>query len=472
MSTSVASPRRLLVVSNRLPQPGAGAGGLVTALEPVLRASRGLWLGWDGGHAQGWIPPPVDAGYELIPVSLREREVESYYHGFSNRTLWPLCHSFVDRLEIRHDFWLSYRRVNHRFADHVLAAAGPGDLVWVHDYHLTLLPAILRERGFGGAVCFFLHIPFPPYEILRLLPWREALLKGLLGADVVAFHTRSYCANFLECVRQVLACPVEDGEVRFQGRRVRVRAAPISIDTARFEGLGDSPATAQRLRRLGARLAGCQVMLGVDRLDYTKGIPERLSAFERLLERYPQYHHRVVFIQIAVPSRTRVEQYRQLKRQIDEMVGRVNGRFCDGSWAPVRYIYRFVPHDDLVAYYALADVAVVTPLRDGLNLVAKEYAACHPEEGGVLVLSEFAGAAEELGGALRVNPHDTDAVAEALHLALSMRAEEKQRRMAAMKRHLRQHDVSAWAAGLLAELEGRPRRRSAEQALEQLVPLS
>jgi alpha,alpha-trehalose-phosphate synthase [UDP-forming] len=436
-------------------------------MDPVLRSYRGVWLGWDGGGAQGWIPPPAEAPYRLVPVSLREREVDLYYHGFANRTLWPLCHSFVGRTEIRQDFWHAYQRVNRAFADQVLAVAAPHDIVWVHDYHLMLVPALLREAGFQGPICFFLHTPFPAYEIFRVLPWRRELLGGLLGADLVAFHTPSYGENFLESVRKVLECPVTETGVRLRGRRVQVRAAPISIDTAYFEQLGTSPETLQRMRRLTQGLGGCQVILGVDRLDYTKGIPERLSAVERLLEKHPEYHHRLVFIQVAVPSRTRLQSYREMKRQIEEMVGRINGRFSEGSWVPVRYLYRFVPHETLCAYYVLADVALVTPLRDGMNLVAKEYVACHPEEGGVLVLSELAGAAEELTGAVRVNPYDVEAVADALHLALSLGAEEKRRRLAAMKRHLRRHDVARWATGLLSALEERLRRKPAEVGLEQ-----
>jgi alpha,alpha-trehalose-phosphate synthase [UDP-forming] len=465
--------RGLIVVSNRLP-PSAGAGGLVTALEPVLRAYRGVWIGWDGGRSQGWIPPPEELGYRLLPVPLREREVEHYYHGFANRTLWPLCHCFITRTELRHDFWAAYRRVNERFAEAVQGQAEGHELIWVHDYHLMLLPALLRERGLAGPSCFFLHTPFPPYELFRILPWRRELLEGLLGADLVAFHTRGYGDNFRECVRKILGCPIEGEDVRFRGRRVRVRAAPISIDAAYFERLGRRPETFLRLRRLAHHLEGCQVVLGVDRLDYSKGIPERLVAIERLLERYPEHRHRLAFIQVAVPSRTRVANYRVMKRQIDEMVGRLNGRFTDGSWLPVRYLYRYVPHETLCAYYALADVALVTPLRDGMNLVAKEYVACHGEEGGVLVLSEFAGAADELSGAVRVNPYDTEGVAAALHQALSMSATEKRQRMAAMKQYLRTHDVAGWAAGLLSELQEPPRLRLSEPeaGARQALPLS
>lgn len=466
--TTETNPRGLIVVSNRLPT-GSGAGGLVTALEPVLRAYRGVWLGWDGGHGQGWIPPPSGKPYRLVPVALRERDVELYYHGFANRTLWPLCHSFVGRTEIRQDFWLAYRRVNRKFAEQIMAEAAHDDLVWIQDYHLMLVPGLLREAGFQGPICFFLHTPFPAYEIFRVLPWRRELLEGLLGCDLVAFHTRGYGDNFKDSVRRILGCPIEESLVRWRGRKVRVVPAPISIDTAYFERLGSSPETAQRVRRLTNGLSGCQIILGVDRLDYTKGIPERLSAIERLLEKHPEYHHRLVFMQVAVPSRTRVESYRLMKRQIDEMVGRINGRFSEGSWVPVRYLYRYVPQETLCAYYVMADVALVTPLRDGMNLVAKEYVACHPEEGGVLVLSEFAGAAEELSGAVRVNPYDSEAVADALHQALSMGAEERRRRMAAMKRHLREYDVERWARGLLGALEERPRRKPAEAELERAV---
>jgi alpha,alpha-trehalose-phosphate synthase [UDP-forming] len=473
MTTATPSQQKLIVVSNRLPRSGAGAGGLVTALEPVLRRCRGLWLGWDGGHSQGWIPPPRELGYRLAPVSLREREVEHYYHGFSNRTLWPLCHLRLDLTEIRQDFWHAYERVNQKFAEIIWAEADASTLTWVHDYHLMLVPGLLRGLGHEGPSCFFLHIPFPPYEIFRTLPWRRELLEGLLGADVVAFHTPGYCENFLDSVRKILGCPVDESGVRYRGRRVKVRAAPISIDTAAFERLASLPQTARRVERLSRGLAGSQVILGVDRLDYTKGCLERLAAVERLLERHPGWRHRLVFIQVAVPTRTRLEHYRLLKRRIDEMVGRINGRFSVGSWVPVRYLYRFVPHDMLCAYYQLADVALVTPLRDGMNLVAKEYVACRTDGGGALVLSEFAGAAEELEGAILVNPHDIEGVADALHAALLMDAAEKRRRMAAMRAHLREHHVGRWASGLLADLE-RPRLRSAElpfrQGLEKAVP--
>jgi trehalose 6-phosphate synthase/phosphatase len=472
MSTANAKGK-LIVVSNRLPDPDA-AGGLVTALTPVLRASRGVWLGWDGGHDQGWIPPPVEPGFRFGPVSLREREVELYYHGFANRTLWPLCHSFLGRTEIRQDFWQAYRRVNARFTEAVRDEAADAGLVWVHDYHLMLVPGLLRERGLRGPVCFFLHTPFPSYELFRVLPWKRELLEGLLGADVVGFHTRAYGANFKDCVHHVLGLPVGEEGVRYRGRLVRVVAAPISIDTAHFERLAQRPETRLRVKRLAQGLAGAQVILGVDRLDYTKGIPERLAAVERLLEQHPEYHQRVVFIQVAVPSRTRVESYRVMKREIDETVGRINGRFSDGSWVPVRYLYRFVPHESLAAYYVLADVCLVSPLRDGMNLVAKEYVACHPEAGGVLVLSEFAGAAEELDLAVRVNPYDADGVASALDMALSMDPAQKARRLGAMKVYLRRHDVSRWAADLLGPLweeQARRQRRALAKEAETAVGL-
>ncbi|MFH0811185.1 MAG: trehalose-6-phosphate synthase [Pseudomonadota bacterium] len=454
MTTSASrSSRGLVVVSNRLPGPAAIGGGLITALDPVLREYRGRWVGWDGGCAQGWKPPPAGLGYRLDPVSLRDKEVEHYYHGFSNRTLWPLLHSLVGRTEIRHNFWRAYEAVNERFAAAVLAGCAPADLIWVHDYHLMLLPRLLREKGHAGPISWFLHTPFPPYEVFRILPWRRQLLEGLLGADVLAFQTRGYCQSFLECAGNVLNCPVEEDAIQFDGRWIKIHPAPISIDTAYFEQLGQRTVGGARLKRLTRHLEGCQVVLGVDRLDYTKGIHERLAAVERLLEEHPEHCQRVVFIQVAVPSRTRLAGYRNMKRQIDEKVGQINGRFTDGSWLPVRYLYRCMPPETLGAYYALADVALVTPLRDGMNLVAKEYVACHSEEGGALVLSELAGAAEELRGAISVNPYDIDGVAAALHRALAMDPAEKRRRMAAMKSYLRRHDVSAWAAGLVSEME-------------------
>jgi trehalose 6-phosphate synthase/phosphatase len=461
---------RLIIASNRLPykvSPSSGsarrqgAGGLVTALEPLLEERGGQWIGWEGSPGpagRSFQKLPVEdqsGGYEIGLVPLSEHDVDNYYGGFSNRTLWPLFHSFLDRTRISRDWWLSYQKVNRRFSRILSREAAPQDMVWIHDYHLCLVPGHLRELRPELATLFFLHVPFPAYEVFRILPWRQQLLEGLLGADVVGFHTRSYVMTFLECVRKILGYPVDFGRqsVKVPGRQVIVRAAPISVDVGHFRRL-----CTRRCRRP----AGEQIIiLGVDRLDYTKGIPERLLAIERLLEKYPRYQHRVTFVQIAVPSRSKVEEYRALKRRIDETVGRINGRFTEGGWSPVRYIYRFLPHEQLVDYYRQAHVALLTPLRDGMNLVAKEYVICHPEEGGALILSELAGASEELTEALVVNPYDIEGVAERIHWAIQMPAEEKRRRMTAMKQQVESWDVRRWATSLLA-MAGRTAPREPE----------
>jgi len=438
----------------------------VSALEPVLRDRGGVWVGWPG-VANEDIPPesdlvfPDDGPVRYRAVPLSAREIALYYSGFSNRTLWPLFHYFVDRAYIGRDTWRLYERVNERFADAVLDAADPNAQVWIHDYQLLRVAHHLRLRRAAARVAFFLHVPFPSADVLRVLPWARALLRGMLAADLVGFHTNTYVEHFLLSVERLLGCEVDWSAscVRFDQRQVAVHAHPISIDVQQVERLAaEAPAPEGRAGR------GVVDILGVDRLDYTKGLRERLLAVEQLLSRYPQYHRVVRFTQILVPSRERVADYGILKREIDEAVGRINGRFSEPGWTPIRYLARAFEPPDLVRMYRDADVALVTPLRDGMNLVAKEYVASQLENDGVLVLSELAGAAEELQEAITVNPFDVDAVTEALHRALTMPDDERMARMSSLRDRVRSHDVHRWVTQFLGAAEQASQARAAAEA--------
>jgi trehalose 6-phosphate synthase/phosphatase len=468
----------LVVVSNRLPfttVESAGRvrfkrspGGLVAALDPALAARGGVWIGWpgveteDAASAAEMMAPASRSGkvrYRSVPLS--RREVALYYGGFSNRTLWPLFHYFQGRTEIDGSTWATYERVNQRFAEVAAGEGDPSSLVWVHDYQLMRVPRHLRQRSPERSIAFFLHIPFPAYEVFRILPWGRSLMRGLLSCDLVGFQSLEHADHFITCAAQLLGCSVDRDAttVIFEGRPVAVQAHPIGIDVERFEKLA---AGAERaVPRDGQPIE----VLGLDRLDYTKGIVERLRAVEVFFERNPAYRGKVVFLQIAVPSRTGVEAYRALKREVDETVGRINGRFSDRGWTPIRYLARSVGQEELVAFYRQARVALVTPLRDGMNLVAKEYVASQLDNDGVLILSEMAGAAEELKEAIQVNPYDVDAVADALRIALSMPEDARRARMLALRHRVRQGNVQGWVERFVRAAEEASRRaRSAGSA--------
>jgi trehalose 6-phosphate synthase/phosphatase len=450
-SSAVADPSSLVVVSNRLPfevQRREGRlrlqrspGGLVTALERVLATRGGVWVGWPGAetdpkellHLERSVP---NVRYRSVALSAREAAL--HYGSFANRTLWPLFHYFVGTTRIDAASWSMYRRVNDRFAAIAAEEASADAIVWVHDYQLMLVPELVRRRRPAQAIAFFLHIPFPAPDVLRILPWARALLRGVLGADLVGFHTAEYAEHFLVCAERLLGCDVDHahGRVQFEGRIIAVESHPIGIDAARQEAMARAAAPRDPRRPIE--------ILGVDRLDYTKGIAERFRAVERLFERYPEWRERVVFTQIVVPSRVGVTDYRSLKRQVDEIVGRVNGRFSSRGWAPIRYLTRSFLPTELAAVYRQANVALVTPLRDGMNLVAKEYVASQVDGTGVLVLSELAGAALDLPEALIVNPYDVDDVAEVLHRALTMPEDERRARLATLQARVRASDVGSW----------------------------
>jgi trehalose 6-phosphate synthase/phosphatase len=449
-----ASARRLIVLSNRLPvtlregddgyEVERSAGGLVAALEPALARRGGTWIGWPGTAGRNEARLPEPEGYQLTPVPLGVQEVRLYYHGFSNRTLWPLFHSFPTRMQLDRRDWAAYDAVNRRFALLAAEACKDDALVWIHDYQLMRAAAHLRRLQPEARIAFFLHVPFPPYDLYRILPWDREILRGLLACDLVGFHSPGYVSNFLDCAERLLGLRVdrERGQVEHGERTVTAAAFPLGIDFELVERRArEAPPRTDPPRE--------RLILGVDRLDYTKGIPERIQAFVRLLEEHPEHRGHVVLLQIAEPSRGEVPEYQRLKREVDELVGAANGQFGTASWTPIHYLNRSAGPEELALLYRDADVALVTPLRDGMNLVAKEYVASQVEEPGVLILSRLAGAAETMREALQVNPYNVDAVAENLHLALTMDLAERTARMSALRQRERRHDVHAWLEGFL-----------------------
>lgn len=465
------TPPRLLVVSNRLPfvlsrtadgtlisRPGSG--GLVTALLPVLRDRGGVWIGWpgiadhDADVEAALAAASGKAGYRLAPVMLGAEEVAGFYHGFSNEVLWPLFHDLQSLCNFDPAYWRSYGEVNHKYAQVVLAHARADDFVWVHDYQLLLLAAELRRAGLAAPLGFFLHIPFPPLDIYLKLPWRFTLLRALLDFDLIGFQTLRDQRNFLQCVRTLLpaARVMQRGrQVRIDGHEVRVGSFPIGIDAGAFQRQASSPTVIAAAQALRAELPDRELILGVDRLDYTKGIPLRLTAFRTALRKYPDLQGRVTLLQVVVPSRDDIPQYRDLKTRIEQRVGEINGEFTrPGGWVPIHYVYRALDRLDLVAYYRAAHIALVTPLKDGMNLVAKEFCASSVGGDGALILSEFAGAAAQLQhGALLVNPYDVEGTADAIHQACMMPPAERRRRMTALRRAVRRQDVFGWVNGFL-----------------------
>src|SRR5215212_6858491 len=454
----------VVVVANRLPVDkveGADGtvrwqrspGGLVTALEPFVAGRGGAWVGWSG--APGPAPEPFESGgMQLIPVPLSDDEVDSYYEGMSNASLWPLYHDVVEKPEYHRAWWDTYVQVNRRFADRAAEVAARDAIVWVHDYQLQLVPALLRQRRPDLTIGFFLHIPFPPYELFTQLPWRSAIVEGLLGADLVGFQRPAAAANFVQLARRLHDLPARGQQIEYDGRTVAARAFPISIDVAAFDELARSPDVLARAEEIRKELGNpSKIILGVDRLDYTKGISLRLEAFEELLEDGAFTAPDTVLVQVATPSRERVEHYVHMRETIEQQVGHVNGVFGTLGGPAVHYINQSVPREELAALYRAADVMLVTPYRDGMNLVAKEYVAARSDLGGTLVLSEFAGAAAELRQAFLVNPHDIAGVKNQLVRALRIEPAEAAKRMRAMRRHLARNDLDHWASSFFDALQ-------------------
>lgn len=461
---------RLVVVSNRLPlvfrkeangqwsaQPGSG--GLVTALLPVLRNRGGTWIGWPGTSAEG-STQQLDAalrsagatvGCTLRAVHLDDYEEHNFYRGFANEIIWPLFHDMQSLCNFDPAYWEVYCKVNRKFAHAVMAAAGPEDFVWAHDYHLMNLAHELRQLHCQSRIGFFLHIPFPAPDLFLKLPWRFNILQALLQFDMVGFQTMRDRHNFVDCVRALMRDVRLHGKGQVvaayvAGREVRLGAFPISIDFNEFMRRATSPEVASRARELHQVLPDRKLVLGIDRLDFTKGIPHKLRAFHDLLKRHPHAQEKITLIQVVVPSRVGIPEYDALRTTIEQLVGRINGEFMrPGGWVPVWYVYNHLSPVDLLAYYRAADIALITPLKDGMNLVAKEYCACSIEEDCVLILSEFAGAAAQLNrGALLVNPHDSEGVADALLRAHEMSIPERRARMRRLQRSTRNHDIFWW----------------------------
>lgn len=424
---------------------------MVSALKPLLQQKGGTWIGWLGRASTNAPEPFVHEDIRNVPIALKRQDVKDYYEGFSNATLWPLYHDCLRPPIYRRRWWHSYIEINRRFADAAARIAAPGSDVWIHDYQLQLVPQFLRERRPDLRIGFFLHIPFPPTEIFSRLPWRRQIVDGLMGADVIGFQRKRGAQNFVALAKRHAGARGRRGRLHVNGHALECAAFPISIDFKSFDARAREHETQKRAGTLARRLgSGRKVFLGIDRLDYTKGIDARLLAYAELLERGRVQTEDVVLVQTAVPSRENVPAYQEEREKIERLVGEINGRFGRIGRAAVHYVHRSLPFDELVALYLLADVMLVTPLRDGMNLVAKEFVASCVDDRGVLILSEFAGAADELDKALSVNPHDLDGVIQAMEHALSMPETEVTQRMRAMRKRVREHDVHAWARSFLA----------------------
>jgi trehalose 6-phosphate synthase/phosphatase len=473
---SIPHPQRLVIVSNRLPftanvveeqvQFNESAGGLATGITAFLdsykyhfpKSEEHLWVGWPGATIaekyHDLVRTRALSDYRAYPVFLSEADMENFYLGFCNKTLWPLFHYFSSYTVYNEEYWQQYKRVNQIFVETLQQIIREDDLVWIQDYHLLLLPQMLKERFSQTRIGFFLHIPFPSFEMFRLLPlrWRKEILEGMLGADLIGFHTYEYTQHFLQSALRVLGLDHYMGQITLPSRVVKVGTYPMGIDFKKFQEASAHQETELEKAELRKVLGDSKVILSVDRLDYSKGILNRLQGYELLLELHPEFSGKVVLIMVVVPSRIGVDQYEQMKRQIEEYVGKINGRFGSISWTPILYQFRNLSLYPLAALYSLSDVALVTPLRDGMNLIAKEYVASRTDKTGVLLLSEMAGAAKELGEAIILNPNDRMEIATGLKEALEMQAGEQSQRIQIMQNRLKRYDVLRWAQDFVSDL--------------------
>lgn len=468
---------KVIIVSNRLPlqisieqnqiHTTPSVGGLATGMKSVHESGNSQWVGWTG-LTEEQIPQnlkqKVNTAVEKAKckaVALTNADMELYYAGFSNKTIWPLFHYFTQYTEFDNRYWEAYKRVNQKFADEILAVLNDGDKLWVHDYQLLLLPQMIKAKRPDVSIGFFLHIPFPSFEVFRILPWRNQLLEGMLGADLIGFHTYDYERHFLSSVRRILGHDASFNQIKVEGRIIKAESFPMGIDYDRF----NNAATAQQQKSLKDRstihqeLSKYQLMspevklvLSIDRLDYTKGIAKRLRAFEHFLEKHPQFLEKVTLVMLAVPSRSNVEQYKQMKSEVDELVGRINGKYSIINWTPIWYFYRSLPFENLIDLYTNSDVALITPIRDGMNLVAKEYVATRTNKKGVLILSEMAGAAKEMSESLVINPNNFDEIADALKTALNMPDHEQISRNQVLQERLQRYNVQRWASDFMSSL--------------------
>ncbi|MEM6380901.1 MAG: bifunctional alpha,alpha-trehalose-phosphate synthase (UDP-forming)/trehalose-phosphatase, partial [Bacteroidota bacterium] len=459
---------RLIIISNRLPitidkKQGElmyhpSAGGLATGLSSLDKSVEKIWIGWPGQAIDyDWERAAIKEDLVrdgLVPVFLTQQDIECFYEGFSNKVIWPHFHYFTQYTTYNNDdYWTAYQKVNTLFLKAVEEVYQEGDLIWVHDYQLMLLPALIRAKFLSASIGFFLHIPFPSYEIFRVLPWRKKLLDGVLGADQIGFHTYNYMRHFLSAAYRISGKEHSFGSLVVNNRLVNVDVFPMGIDYwkyAKHEVTLDSRDEAFKIERMARKKT---IVLSIDRLDYTKGIPQRIRAFENFLETYPDYIEKVTLLLVVVPSRSNVDQYQELKAEVDSLVGRINGLYGSYDWSPIQYFYRSLPFKVLSTLYKVSQIAMITPLRDGMNLVAKEYIASKEEsEQGVLILSEMAGAASELTEALIVNPHDSADIVETLKKAIEMNASEQRWRLTKMQESLKKYDVKNWAENFIKNL--------------------
>jgi trehalose 6-phosphate synthase/phosphatase len=460
---------KLIFISNRLPvtiekKKGKisykqSMGGLATGLGSFYQKYESLWIGWGGVTSESLnvnekkaIQRTLEKEYKNHAIFLSKMDVKQFYYGFCNRTIWPLFHYFPNYTIYDKSMWQAYKKVNKLFCETVAQIANPEDTIWIHDYQLLLLPSLLREKLPDTKIGFFLHIPFPSFEIFRLLPWRNEIIEGILGADLVGFHTYDYVRHFLSSVSRLMGFEHTIGQIIIDNRMVKVDAFPMGIDYDRYLSAPGTKETKREIEKLKKRAGGNKIILSIDRLDYTKGILHRLEAFDSFLHTYPEYREKVTMILVAVPSRTGVETYRILKSELDKLVGRINGEFGTMEWMPVWYLYQFLPFEKLTALYFISDVALVTPLRDGMNLIAKEYITAKGNSGGMLILSGMAGAIHELGEAIIVNPNNRDQVAAAIKEALEMPVEEQKARNEVMQDRLKRYNVSRWAHDFMDRL--------------------
>lgn len=482
---------KTIIISNRLPlqinitennlEVSPSVGGLATGLKSFHEEGDSIWIGWTGLAAE---EIPEDLQPEVmekakdqgcIPVALTSDEIENFYYGFSNRTIWPLFHYFMEYTEFDPEHWEAYQQVNQKYADAVVERLEDGDVVWVHDYQLLLLPQLIREKNPTVTIGFFNHIPFPSYEVFRTLPWREEILRGMLGADLIGFHTYDYERHFLRSVNRILHYDINFNSVNVGDRIIKADSFPMGIDYKKFNNAAlkhrEQPTSEntdiqKKLDYHKYVTKGTQLIISIDRLDYTKGIANRVRAFGYFLEKYPQYREKVRLIMLAVPSRTNVPQYQLLKKEIDELVGRINGNFATVNWTPIWYFYRSMPFDNLIDLYASSDVALITPIRDGMNLVAKEYVATRTKQSGVLILSEMAGSAHELNEALLINPNNFDQIVDSIKQALEMPEKEQVRRNRVMQKRLKRYNVEKWAKDFMKNLRETTRTRNEIRTLE------
>ncbi len=462
--------KRLLIVSNRLPvvieennntwRIQSGTGGLVTALNPVMEENRGIWIGWPGAPKSECVEKLLekfnsDIPYDLKPVWLAQDEIDQYYHGFSNESIWPLFHDLLGHCQFEQDSWKSYVQVNRHFARNIIENLQSDDFLWVHDYQLMLVAQSLRRLRITQPVAFFLHIPFPSLDLFRRLPWKYQIIQALMEYDLLGFQTLRDRRNFVQCVKAFIPqveISIKKGYslLQYGVRTIKVGHFPISIDFNEFNQGAKAKDVADAAWYLHENLRGRQLILGLDRLDYTKGVPERFRALECALDKYPELRGNISLIQVIIPSRTRVQDYIELKERLDGLTGRINGKFSEHGWVPIHYIYRTLERVQLLGHYRACEIALITPLRDGMNLVAKEYCASSVDNNGVLILSEFAGAADQLArGALVVNPYDIEGTADAIYRAYRMGKEERKRRMRFMRNKIKQNNVHHWVQWFL-----------------------